>query len=73
MTKSVCILQYALGVYEQLMKVGAKWDIKNAGWYSLDGLRLEKNHLWLGVELGTHLTPCEAGLMETVDMTKVYQ
>ena len=64
-------LQYALGVYEQIMEAGTKWGIRNAGWYSLDSLRLEKSQLWWGVELGTRITPCEAGLMHTVDMTKV--
>ena len=54
------------------MKAGAKWGIRNAGWYCLDGLRLEKNQLLWGVDIGTHITPCEAGLMQTVDMTKVH-
>lgn len=65
--------EYALGVYEQIMEAGAKWGIRNAGWYALDSLRLEKNHLWWGVELGTHITPCEAQLMDTVDLKKSFQ
>eukprot|EP00731_Ephydatia_muelleri_P026474 Em0018g574a len=65
--------EYALGVYEQIMEAGTKWGIRNAGWYSLDSLRLEKSQLWWGVELGTRITPCEAGLMHSVDMTKSFQ
>ena len=58
-------------MFDQLISVGRRHNIKLAGAYAADSLRLEKGFLQWGCELDTETTPLEAGLSSMVDMTKV--
>ena len=54
--------EYATAVYDALFDNSEEWGLRDAGYRSLDSLRLEKgNRLW-GVELSPDYNPFEAGL-----------
>jgi len=54
--------EYATSVYDALFDQSEEWGLRDAGYRSLDSLRLEKgNRLW-GVELSPDYNPFEAGL-----------
>ena len=53
------------------MATGKNFDMKLAGAYAVDSLRLEKGYRHWGHELDTETTPLEAGLGFAVDMSKV--
>ena len=55
--------EFAVGVYEDLMRVGAELGVKNAGYYLLEALRLEKAYRAFGRELTPDFSPVEAGLL----------
>lgn len=63
--------QYALGVYDQLVSVGAEYGVRNAGMFALNSLRMEKGFRHWGHDLDTETSPLEARLGFTVDMKKV--
>ena len=63
--------QYALGVYDQLLAVGAEFGLMNAGRFALDSLRLENGYFFWGQDLDIETSPWEAQLGFTVDMAKV--
>ena len=63
--------QYALHVYDHLVSVGADFDLRLAGAYAMDSLRMEKAFRHWGHELDTETTPWEARLGFAVDMKKV--
>ena len=67
----ITLLQYSLHVFDQLMSAGRDYDMKLAGAYAVDTLRLEKGFRHWGHELDTETTPWEAGLGFAVDMNKV--
>jgi glycine cleavage system aminomethyltransferase T len=50
-------------VYEDLMRVGADLGVRNAGYYLLEALRLEKAYRAFGRELTPDFSPVEAGLL----------
>ncbi|MEH6404170.1 MAG: FAD-dependent oxidoreductase [Sneathiella sp.] len=54
--------EYALGVYDALMKEGAAFDIHNGGYRTIETLRLEKGYRAWGSDIGPDHTPLEAGL-----------
>ncbi|KAK3581173.1 hypothetical protein CHS0354_024706 [Potamilus streckersoni] len=62
--------EYALHVYEVLMKAGKDYGIRNAGYYSLRHLRIEKLFAYWGQDLTSHVTPFEAGREFRVDFRK---
>lgn len=62
--------QYALGVYDELVRTGSGCGLRLAGTYAMDSLRLEKHYRHWGHELDTETTPLEARLMFAVDMNK---
>lgn len=64
-------LQYGLHVFDQLTEVGEKFDLKFAGSYAMDNLRLEKGYRHWGHELDSETSPLEARLMHAVDLQKV--
>ncbi len=64
-------LQFAVGVYDQLMDTGRQLGVRNAGMYALNSLRMEKGYRHWGHELDTETTPLEARLTFAVDMKKV--
>jgi heterotetrameric sarcosine oxidase gamma subunit len=55
--------EFAVGVYEDLMRVGADLGVRNAGYYLLEALRLEKAYRAFGRELTPDFSPVEAGLL----------
>ena len=60
--------EYAISVYSALFDCGEEWGLRDAGYRSLDSLRLEKgNRLW-GVELSPDYNPFEAGLGAFIDL-----
>lgn len=65
--------EMTVGVYEDLMRAGAGEGLVDAGYYALEGLRIEKGFRAWGRELGPDLNPFEAGLSFAVDMDKPVQ
>lgn len=63
-------VEFAIGVYEDLMRAGAEHGISDAGYYALEGLRLEKGYRAWSRELTPGITPLQAGLSFAVDFGK---
>jgi 4-methylaminobutanoate oxidase (formaldehyde-forming) len=57
--------EFAVGVYEDLMRVGADLGVVDAGYYAIDSLRLEKGYRAYGRDLTPDYNPVEAGLTFT--------
>ena len=57
--------ELTVGVYEDLMRVGADLDVVDAGYYAIDSLRLEKGYRAYGRDLTPDYNPVEAGLTFT--------
>ncbi|MDG1407411.1 MAG: aminomethyltransferase family protein, partial [Octadecabacter sp.] len=62
--------EFSAGVYDDLMQVGADHGIRDAGYYALDGLRIEKGYRAWSRELTPDITPLQAGLGFAVDFDK---
>jgi 4-methylaminobutanoate oxidase (formaldehyde-forming) len=62
--------EFTAGVYDDLMRAGAPHGIRDAGYYALEGLRLEKGFRAWSRELTPDVTPMLAGLSFAVDMDK---
>ena len=65
--------QYALHVYNEVMSVGQKYGIRNAGYYALRSLRIEKFFAFWGQDLDSFTTPLECGREFRVKFDKVGQ
>lgn len=63
-------VEFTIGVYEDLMCAGAEHGIRDAGYYALEGLRLEKGYRAWSRELTPGITPLQAGLSFAVDFEK---
>lgn len=63
-------VEFAAGVYDDLMGAGAEFSIRDAGYYALDGLRIEKGFRAWSRELTPDITPLQAGLSFAVDFDK---
>lgn len=63
-------VEFTVGVYEDLLQAGEEFGILNAGYYALEGLRLEKGFRAWGRELTPDITPLQAGLSFAVDFDK---
>ena len=63
-------VDFAVGVYETLMNAGAEQGIRDAGYYALGGLRIEKGFRAWSRELTPDITPMQAGLGFAVDFDK---
>jgi glycine cleavage system aminomethyltransferase T len=63
-------VEFAVGVYEQLMAAGGDLGLVNAGYYAVDSLRLEKGYRAWGRELTPDINPFEAGLAFAVNWNK---
>ncbi len=59
-----------IAVYEALMRAGAGAGIANAGYRSIESLRLEKGYRAWGSDIGPDHTPLEAGLGWAVKLGK---
>ncbi|GLQ06619.1 GcvT family protein [Sneathiella chinensis] len=62
--------EFAVGVYEDLMRAGEDLGIRNAGYFAMDNLRIEKGFRAWGHELTPDVTPFEAGLGFAVKLDK---
>lgn len=63
-------VEMARHVYLALQKAGAGLNLKDAGYYAIDALRIEAGRRAWGAELGPDETPYEAGLMFAVKLDK---
>jgi sarcosine dehydrogenase len=61
-------VEFALSVYEALLKAGREHGIINAGYRAIESLRLEKGYRAWGADIGPDYTPLEAGLGWAVDL-----
>ena len=57
--------EFAVGVYEDLMRLGFDLGVVNGGYYAIESLRLEKGYRAFGRELTPDYNPVEAGLLFT--------
>jgi len=55
--------ELAVGVYKDLMGAGADLGVRDAGYYAIESLRLEKGYRAFGRELTPDYGPVEAGLL----------
>lgn len=62
--------EFAVAVYETLKEAGADLGVRDAGYYALEGLRLEMGYRAWGHELSPECNPFEAGLGFAVDLRK---
>src|SRR4029078_9101811 len=62
--------EYAGGVYDALMQAGEEFGVRNAGYYAIESLRLEKGYRAWGRELTPDYNPYEAGLSSAVRLDK---
>ena len=63
-------IEMARHVYLSLHDAGADLGLKNAGYYALDALRIERGRRAWGAELGPDETPYESGLWAGVRLDK---
>jgi len=54
-------------VYDTLVKAGESFDLRNAGHYAINAMRLEKAYRSWGHDISSDETPIEAGLAFAVD------
>ncbi len=57
--------EFAVGVYELLREAGAEFGLVQAGYYTINSLRLEKGYRAFGSDLTPDYNPVEAGLTFT--------
>jgi heterotetrameric sarcosine oxidase gamma subunit len=57
--------EFAVGVFEDLFRVGDDLGVVNGGYYAIESMRLEKGYRAFGRELTPDVTPVEAGLLFT--------
>ncbi len=60
--------EFAVDVYQTLMRDGAALGAANAGYYAIDSLRIEKGYRAWGRELSPEINPYEAGLSFAVKL-----
>lgn len=58
-------------MFDRVTEVGKEFDLKLAGAYAMDSLRLEKGYRHWGHELDSETSPLEARLMHAVNLEKV--
>ncbi len=63
-------VEYAAHVYEALSEAGAEFGIADAGYRTIETLRLEKRYLYWGADITPDYTPYEAGLGFAVALDK---
>jgi 4-methylaminobutanoate oxidase (formaldehyde-forming) len=63
-------VEFAVGVHGDLVTAGGEIDLRHAGYYALESLRLEKAFRAWGAELTPDYTPFEAGLGFAVSFEK---
>ena len=65
-------VEFAPSVYDDLVRAGRDLDLRDAGYYALDSLRLEKGYRAWGRDIGPDRTPLEAGLAFAVRLDKPF-
>jgi heterotetrameric sarcosine oxidase gamma subunit len=55
--------EFAVGVYQDLLRAGAAFGVARGGYYAIESLRLEKGYRAFGRELTPDVNPVEAGLL----------
>ena len=63
-------MEFATTAYDAIMTAGSDLGIRDAGYYALEGLRIEKGYRAWGRELTPDTTPYEAGLGFAVKLDK---
>ena len=63
-------VEYAQTVYAALMQAGAAHGLVNAGYRTIESLRLEKGYRAWGSDIGPDHTPMEAGLGWAVKLNR---
>ena len=63
-------VEFAPAVYDDLVRAGRELGLRDAGYYALDSLRLEKGYRAWGRDLTPDCTPLEAGLAFAVRLDK---
>jgi glycine cleavage system aminomethyltransferase T/glycine/D-amino acid oxidase-like deaminating enzyme len=61
--------EFAVGVYEQLLRAGERHGLVQAGYYTINSLRLEKGYRAFGSDIGPDENPVEAGLLFACKLT----
>ncbi|GIH13655.1 GcvT family protein [Rugosimonospora africana] len=64
--------EYTLTLWDLLMRAGAGYGLRPAGYRAIDAMRVEKGYRVWGSDLTTETTPDEAGLAFTVRMDKPF-
>ncbi len=62
--------EFAVAIFDELMKEGAAFNLRPAGYHALDSLRAEKGYRHWGHDITPADTPYEAGLGFTVALEK---
>ena len=62
--------EFAVNVYDTIVAAGESFQLKHAGYYALEHLRLERAYREFGLDLTPDDTPYEAGLGFTVKLEK---
>ncbi len=65
-------VEFAPAVYDDLVRAGRDLGLRDAGYYALDSLRLEKGYRAWGRDIGPDRTPLEAGLAFAVRLDKPF-
>ncbi len=65
-------VEFAPSVYDDLVRAGRDLGLRDAGYYALDSLRLEKGYRAWGRDIGPDCTPLEAGLAFAVCLDKPF-
>ena len=55
-------MEFAQGVYDEIISAGEKFGLRHAGYHAMDSLRLEKAYRHWGHDITDEDTPLEAGL-----------
>ncbi len=63
-------VEYATTVYQALIRGGAEFGMRDAGYRCIDSMRLEKGYRAWGADIGPDHTPDEAGLGWAVKLKK---
>ena len=65
-------VQFAFCLYRELMEAGRDMGVRNVGLHAVDCLRIERVIPKMRSELTSFVTPREAGLMDWVQLNKVW-
>ena len=63
-------VEYATTVYAALTEAGAEFGLRDAGYRTIESMRLEKGYRAWGADIGPDHTPAEAGLAWAVKLKK---